>query len=377
MKSAFHTVKSIIILLSFLYVSCSPAGKISTASGDRLSGEQLKPIGRFDIANNRLELISSGVHFGVAFEGSECTITTSLSNGQDHNYLQYELDGVYQKRLRVDKSTLELKVTTSSAGKHTLWIYKATEAHTGPVFIHQVMATGVKSLNIPTLPVIEFIGNSITCGAAADPSEVPCGTGAYHDQHNAYMAYGSRLARAVNANFILSSVSGIGIYRNWNSDGPAMPAVYEKTDFQENSLRSWSFSTYSPAIVSIALGTNDFSSGDGTKPRLPFDSAAFIKNYLNFVKTVKSKYPKAQLVLLNSPMVSGRNNEVFVDCLNRVKGQTDAAYPTDKPVSIFLFKPMKASGCSGHPSVEEHQLLAEELEPFFNKLLKSLSTNNQ
>ena len=44
-------------------------------------------------------------------------------------------------------------------------------------------------------PLIEFIGNSITCGAAADVSEVPCGSGVDYDQHNAYYAYGPRVAR--------------------------------------------------------------------------------------------------------------------------------------------------------------------------------------
>ncbi len=80
----------------------------------------------------------------------------------------------------------------------------------------------MKALKVPAASLIEFIGNSITCGAAADPSEVPCGTGVYHDQHNAYYAYGPRVARALAANYIVRSVSGSGIYRNWNSDGHAV-----------------------------------------------------------------------------------------------------------------------------------------------------------
>lgn len=135
--------------------------------------------------------------------------------------------------------------------------------------------------------MIEFIGNSITCGAAADASDIACGTAEYHDQHNAYMAYGPRLARMLNVNYMLSSVSGIGIYRNWNTDGPSMAQVYEKTDFQENGTAMWDFSRYSPDVVSISLGTNDFSNGDGKTPRKPFDAEAFVSNYLKFVVSVK------------------------------------------------------------------------------------------
>jgi hypothetical protein len=44
-------------------------------------------------------------------------------------------------------------------------------------------------------------------------------------------------------------------------------------------------------------------------------------------------------------------------------------YPSDKKITLFFFKPMKAGGCSGHPSVEDHAVLAQELGPFFKTLL--------
>ncbi|HEY1021082.1 MAG TPA: SGNH/GDSL hydrolase family protein, partial [Flavisolibacter sp.] len=225
------------------------------------------------------------------------------------------------------------------------------------------------SLQRPSAPLIEFIGNSITCGAAADPSDVPCGTGVYHDQHNAYLAYGPQVARALNANFLLSSVSGIGVYRNWNSDGPTMPQVYEQTDFQQNSSQKWNFNNYSPDVVSIALGTNDFSRGDGKKERLPFDSARFVNTYIRFVQQVQAKYPSARLALLSSPMINGSARELLQNCITAVKAGVDAAQPKAKPIAIFFFEPMQASGCTGHPNVAEHGRMAESLLPFFRNLL--------
>ena len=51
----------------------------------------------------QLELISSAVHFGFEFcHGNECEVSALLTDASAHNYLQYELDGVYQKRLRVE-----------------------------------------------------------------------------------------------------------------------------------------------------------------------------------------------------------------------------------------------------------------------------------
>lgn len=352
-------------------LACAPA-RVTTTATDTLPANALQPLGRTQLNQaQQLELISSAAHVGFSFQGRECRIFATLPSGQGHNYLQYELDGTYQKRLRVEgNSAAPLVLTAPTAGPHTVWLYKATEAHTGPIAIQKIVAANIKSMRLPVTPLIEFIGNSITCGAAADPSEVPCGTGEYHDQHNAYLAYGPRVARALQVNFLLSSVSGIGAYRNWNSDGPAMPEVYEKVDFQVTNSQRWNFATYTPAVVSIALGTNDFSNGDGKTPRLPFDSARFVTSYVQFVQLVKSKYPRARIALLSSPMISGKSRATLQNCLTAIKTKTDAAYPAAKPVVVYFFQPMTARGCSGHPNVEDHAILAKELAPFFENLLK-------
>src|SRR5215510_10136833 len=96
-----------------------------------------------------------------------------------------------------------LVITANQGGQHTVWIHKATEAHTGPIFIEKITGQNLKPLKRPEAPLVEFIGNSITCGAAADPSETPCGAGMYHDQHSAYYAYGPRVARDLHVNFLL------------------------------------------------------------------------------------------------------------------------------------------------------------------------------
>jgi len=360
------------LLCCFVLAGCASA-KNNDAERDSLPATSLFPYGRTAITNNSLELISSASHFAFTFEGNECQLFVSLSNWQDHNYLQYEMDGhgVYQKRFRINKGEPQpIRISASSNGKHSVVVYKATEAHTGPIFIQKIVGKNINAIKPSAAPLIEFIGNSITCGAASDPSEVPCGQGEYHDQHNAYNAYGPRVARALKTNFILSSVSGIGIYRNWNSDGPTMPQVYEKTDFQAESDRLWEFQTYQPKIVSIALGTNDFSNGDGKKQRASFDSASFVSNYIRFVQQVKTKYPAAQIALLSSPMMNGRTRMLLQNCLTTVKQNIDSLFPTAKPVALHFFKPMQARGCTGHPNVEDHAIMAEELVPFFKRLLQ-------
>jgi lysophospholipase L1-like esterase len=359
----------LIILPLFLIFS----GNASNPPKEKeLVASELKPLGRVLLNDQKeLELITSAAHFGFSFKGKNCQVYAAAKYKGEHNYLQYELDGKYQKRIRItDDLEVPIVINAPSDGPHTVWIYKTTEATTGTVKIKKIVGGDVKPLKIPAAPLIEFIGNSITCGAAADPSEVPCGTGDYLDQHNAYMAYGPRIARALKVNFVLSSVSGIGVYRNWNSDGPTMPQVYEKIDFQENTSEEWDFKKLNPRVVSIALGTNDFSGGDGKKVRLPFDSARYISNYVEFIKKVKSKYPSAKIVLLNSPMMSGENRTMFHKCLETVKAKVNTLFPSDPSIDIFFSQPMQARGCSGHPNVEDHDLIAKDLLPFFEKLLE-------
>jgi hypothetical protein len=343
----------------------------NTTSDDSLPASSLQPFGRYARNDKQeLELISSAVHFGFSFSGKECQVFAYLNDAGAHNYLQYELDGVYQKRIKIlGNERVPVTITAPDTGVHKVWIYKATEAHTGPIFIVKISGKNIHALKRPQLPLIEFIGNSITCGALADASEIPCGSGAYHDQHNAYYAYGPRVARLLNINFILSSVSGLGIYRTWNTDGPNLPQVYEKMDFQVGSQRKWNFATYSPRIVSIALGTNDLSNGDGVHPRQPFDSAVFVNGYIKFVQLIKSKYPSAMIALLSSPMVDGDSRILLQNCLTAVKQNIDQLYPTDKKIALYFLNPMQPRGCSYHPSVEDHAILAEQLVPFFKSLL--------
>lgn len=366
-------VKKLPLAFVALIIVCAGCAvfKPTAKQVDTLPATAMHAYGRSIInEQHNLELISSACQVGFSFEGTTFSLQVSLPSWLHHNYLQYELDGVYQKRIRIDSTQkTPVVITAPTSGTHTVWIYKATEAHTGAIIIHAAIAKNIQVLQRPVAPLIEFIGNSITCGAAADPSDVPCGAGEYHDQHNAYLAYGPRVARALGVNYIMSCVSGIGIYRNWNSDGPTMPQVYEKTDLHVESQQPWNFSTYNPQIVSIALGTNDFSDGDGVHPRLPFDSAAFVQHYIQFVQLVKSKYPATQIALLSSGMLHDRKRVLLQNCLTTVKEKIDALYPAAKPVAVYFFQPMQARGCSGHPNVEDHAILANELIPFFKKLL--------
>ncbi|EJF99583.1 SGNH/GDSL hydrolase family protein [Flavobacterium sp. F52] len=360
--------KKIAILISFLLISA-----FSNAQTQNTNKTFLYE-GRVDqLQNDQVILIGTASSVSFNFTGNECSISLqSVDSYEHHNYVQLVLDGKYIGKVRIEKGAIQsfpIKVT-SNQKEHRLEIYKNTEAQSGNILFAGTTAKRVP-ISFKKKKKIEFIGDSITCGAASDPTEVPCDKGEYMDHHNGYYAYGPTLSRAIGADYLMSCVSGIGMYRNWNDehkDEATMPDVYPNLYLTKDVSKPKYDFAFQPDIISIALGTNDFSGGDGKKERLPFNPEKYVSNYISFIKMLYLHNPKAQIVITNSPMVGGDRAVVFEDCLNKVKN----AFANDKahkPIQIFKFKPMTPNGCSGHPDVADHKVLANEYAPFLKKLL--------
>ncbi len=331
--------------------------------------------GRIDYNNTGgIRLIGSAASATMKFKGDSCRVLLK-NNTPDglYNFFAVELDGQYIGRYKLEGDSMVSHSVEVPKGQesHLLTIYKATEAANGTFDFCGLICNEL--LPPPEKPVrkIEFIGNSITCGMGVDAEEIPCGSGQWYDQHNAYLAYGPRVARKLNLQFMMSSVSGIGIYRNWNVDGPVMPDVYENRYLNTDSTKRWDFSQFTPDIVSIALGTNDFSDGDGVHERLPFDSERFTAEYIAFVEKIYSHYPSTQVALLTSPMLSGEKAGLLLDCLNNVKAHFDQNQSL-KPIAIYQFEGVVPHGCDFHPDKKDQEQMAEAVAPFFQQLLDGI-----
>src|SRR5258708_7971135 len=166
-------MKRIFLLLAFVG-SLVFSARALRSDGDVLPASALQPYGRWmPTPGKEVELIGSAVHFCFRFMGPECSLYAYVKEAGEHNYLQYELDGVYQRRLRIEGGVRQpFLIKAGSAGVHTVWLYKATEALSGAVFVEKIVGQGLAALKRPDAPLIEFIGNSITCAAQADPSAV-------------------------------------------------------------------------------------------------------------------------------------------------------------------------------------------------------------
>lgn len=168
----------------------------------------------------------------------------------------------------------------------------------------------------------------------------------------------------------MSSASGQGIYRNWNDEHiekSIFPEVYENLYLNKDATKLYGFKFQSD-IVSICLGTNNLSDGDGNKPRLPFNEEKFVSNCIELIKKVYKHAPNTRIVLLNSPMVSREKNVIFIKCLKRIiqAFENDIA---NKKIELFQFQPLTPKGCDMHPYIENYIVMDDQLIPYFKQLL--------
>ena len=317
-------------------------------------------VGRIDFSNARQPRIwSPGVYITAKFKGTYCELLVNDQElwGKNHNYLEIVIDGK-AKRIQTTARNNQIIIAEGLANKeHTVVICKNTESNIG--WIEFIGLKCEALLKLPAKPVrkIEFIGNSITCGTGSDLSAIPCGKGVWHDQHNAYMSYGPTIARALNAQWSLSAVSGVGLIHSCCDMNIVMPPVFNKTDLRGDSVL-WNFANYQPDVVTVCLGQND-----GIQ-----DSLKFCAAYIQFIGTLRSHYPKAQIILLTSPMGDVQLTAVLKNYLSGIKKFIQKE--GDKKVDTYFYSKRYHNGCDSHPDLTEHQLMANELGAFIKRKMK-------
>jgi hypothetical protein len=315
--------------------------------------------GRVDFSNKTTPRFwAPGAYIKAKFKGSYCAVIVNdqMLYGTYHNYIQVVIDDQKPIRVKVKSKTDTITVASNLADKeHTITIVKDTEGSIGYIEFVGLQCEALLPPPAPKQRRIELFGNSITCGFGNDTTEIPCGKGEWYDKHNAWMSYGAITARALDADYHLSSVSGIGLIHSCCNLPILMPQVFDKIDMRENSI-GWNFQSYQPDVVTICLGQND-----GIQ-----DSTAFCSAYVDLVKQLRNKYPKSSIVLLNSVMADTNLNTTLKSYITSVIKKTHSS--GDLNTSFFFFPDRFVGGCDSHPSVAEHQKMAEQLTAYLRKL---------
>lgn len=317
-------------------------------------------VGRIDFTNPKAPRFwAPGTYIRIAFAGPYCNITLNDEElyGQ-HNYIEIAVDDKPPTRMQTTSKTNIIKAAFNAGeGKHILTICKNTESGNGYLEFVGVTCGGLYKLRNEPKRRIEFIGNSITCGAGSDTSTRACNTGAWYDQHNAYMSYGPVTARMLNAQWQLSSVSGIGLIHGCCNMDITMPQVFDKVDMRIDSL-PWNFKRYTPDVVTITLGQND-----GLQ-----DSVKFCSAYVDFIKNIRTKYTNAHIFCLTSPMADAKLTAEMKNYLTAIVDFVTAS--GDSKVHKYFYSKQYHNGCGGHPDLKEHTDIATELAAYIKQVMK-------
>lgn len=315
-------------------------------------------MGRVNVQDTAAVISWPGTSLTINFNGTG--VKTLINDERGDNYFNIVVDGKVTGKLHpsAGKNTYTL-ASGLPAGKHQLVFFKRTEWENGKTWFYNfTLDNGGEILPGPKTKKrkIEYFGDSITSGyAMEDSTGQDRGTGTYKDN---YLSYAALTARHFDAEYYCTSKSGIGITVSWFP--LIMPEMYDRLDATDPNSK-WDFSKYTPDVVVINLFQNDswiVTHADNEQFKARFGSAApnadFIINaYANFLKSVRGKYPKAQIICALGNMDATKTGSAWPGYIQKAVDGLN-----DKNIHAHFF-PYKNT--PGHPNVKEQQAMADDL----------------
>ena len=308
-------------------------------------------VGRFDTTDPAaIRFAWSGSMIVGRFKGTGMTARLKDEGGKNH--VEVLVDGEPKADLRIDpkKDSYTLAEGLPDA-VHDIAIYKRTEAKLGELTFLGFEPQGTM---LPPPPAadrrMELIGDSITAGFGNEGPGAVCTFNPADE--NQYTAYGAIAARELKAEHVTIAWSG--------------KTIGEMTDYYERTLPDrpesvWDFKAWTPQLVVINLGTNNFATYDPGEPR-------YVRVYTNLFDRVRKAYPKALVVCLLGPMLSnaypvGKQNltlarRYMAAAIAKIKASGEANF---EYLELPEQKASDGYGCGFHPSAKTHKLMAERV----------------
>ncbi|MGE5393963.1 MAG: GDSL-type esterase/lipase family protein [Candidatus Saccharibacteria bacterium] len=346
----------LILLVSIL----STRASVTVPSNDPL----IEYTGRIDFSDPLAPRFSySGVSVRAAFQGK--SIAIKLKDDGNQNFYNVLIDHSVVKRIQTNAGLQTYTISTTLTDTiHEVEIFKLTELTFGKTqFCGFVIEDGktLVELSDKRTRMIEFIGNSITCGYGNEGTN---GQQFGPTTENHFLTYAGYTSRNFNARHLAVCKSGIGIYRNYG--GPATGNADNMTNYYQriflyDAAPLYNF-TQKPDLVCIDLGTNDFSTSQG-------DSARYVSKYFELIRTIQQKYNGMDVLCLVGPMMGG-NDLLRVKRYLSFIADSASKYNNGK-VSFFEMSQQTGSlgiGIDWHPTVAQHLQNAKELTAFISKL---------
>jgi hypothetical protein len=243
---------------------------------------------------------------------------------------------------------------------HCVILQKRTEGEQGKTTFQEFSTDGLFLQADPAKErVIEFIGDSYTCGYGSENSVA---TDPFKPEtENQNKTYACITARYFDAEQIVIAHSGMGIARNYNGNVPAttMTDLYLQT-FDRDPEYRWDASAcpLKPAITVIYLGTNDFSRGLQPSERL------FVKNYITLIKSIKANYGEDHPVLCVAP----RNDVIMFEYVRKAAETCGMPKVYSMALTTKIHNDDSDLGASSHPNYTGHLKKAYAIIPYISTI---------
>ena len=342
--------------------------------------DNVKLLGRTYFDTDRLYCALSGTGAEFTFTGTKCSITVAgddnSNDGKDENHARI---GIYVNGERVIDDMIDNKeevydvFESETPQEVTVSLVKLSESPMSTIAITDIKVTGSEIR--PTANkdlLIEFVGDSITCGYGADDPD---------KNHNfktntedVTKAYAYKTAQALDADYSMVSFSGYGIISGYSNgenkvEAQQVPKYYTKLGYSwasnggfKPAQIEWDFSKRQPDIVVINLGTNDDSYTKDIQERQEEYSAA----YTEFLKTVRANNPNAKIVCTLGIM----GDRLFPYVQKAADDYT--AETGDSNISTLKFDVQQAAdgySADWHPSVKTHDKASQKLADYLKTLI--------
>ena len=294
-----------------------------------------------------------GVYFETRFRGD----SVAFRIGPGEVILHVQVDGKPVQALV--KPAGIYRISGLASGEHVVRINVATESQAGANrFGGFLLPSGATPLAMEQRTRrLEFIGDSHTVGYGNISASRECSEAEVWATTDNTRAYGPLVAGHYGADYRVNAISGRGIVRNFDGGaGDTLPQAYPHVLF-DHSVRDTD-TAWQPQVVVMALGTNDFSTplkdGEPWKTRKALQEA-YVQTYVEFVKSLRTRYPQARFVLWAT---DGAEGEIRAQVVEVVKQLQEAG---ETRVDFVPIDGLAMEGCHWHPSMADHQLIASKL----------------
>lgn len=301
-----------------------------------------------------------GTYLESGFTGG--TLSVRLSDIGTSYYNVFVDDALHRVVKACGKDTLIEFVSGIDKRAHTLRIQKRTEGEFGKTSFHSfVLAPNghMKAIPVTRTKHIEFIGNSLICGYGVEGKDKD--EAFKLETENCNLSFAAIIARYFDADYTMIAHSGRGIVRNYG-DSVRTSAITMKEKmlqtFDEGEVTPWNFKEYSPDLVVINLGTNDFS----LEPH-PYMSK-FVKAYMQMLEQIRTHYGDIPVLCVYCCTITAPVYSFYEEVVTRMKDRN--LYLIRQPGD--LLDSDSDLGAVWHPNHSGQRKMAMNLIPYISTI---------